>query len=251
MDGPVAPLDVTSGTTLQEALNGFDRDEALMKYQEKVDFEDLNDIEEEESDSLDAPVPEDETAEQRKERRAKERKRALERRQKKEQNKQKQQSKVRSEGEPFMYTWKAPKEGWYRVCVHAPSSQISAEIDLRKETEAGGLNENGHVFTKEEQELDEEDKLMDHDTAAEEGIKDEDFASTRDKLKTLRRLLADIQSKQQQERHRLIVHSATNEHSHSRMVLGSLVETCLFMLVTGHQVWTIRRWFRGAPVLGR
>jgi formate dehydrogenase maturation protein FdhE len=103
----------------------------------------------------------------------------------------------------------------------------------------------------EQKEVSDEDRLMDEDSAVMEGIKDEDFDSTKDKLKTLRRLLADIQTKQQQERHRLIVHAATNEHSHSRMVLSSLLETILFMAVTGFQVFTIRRWFKGAPVLGR
>ena len=99
--------------------------------------------------------------------------------------------------------------------------------------------------------LNEEDKLLEEDTASEEGIKDEDFQATRDKLRQLRRLLAEIHSAQQKERRRLIVHSATNKHSHSRMVLSSLMETMLFMAVTGYQVYTIRRWFRGAPALGR
>jgi len=93
--------------------------------------------------------------------------------------------------------------------------------------------------------------MLEEDTAVQEGIKDEDFQSTREKLKSLRRLLADIQNKQQQERHRLIVHAATNEHSHSRMVFGSLMETLLFIVVTSFQVYTIRKWFKGAPVLGR
>lgn len=115
----------------------------------------------------------------------------------------------------------------------------------------GGVNENGHVFTYQEKALKEEDTYMQEDTAESEGIKDEDFQNTRDKLKTLRRLIADIQSKQSQERHRLMVHASTNEHSHSRMVLSSLLETVLFMAVTGYQVYTIRKWFRGAPVLGK
>jgi hypothetical protein len=92
--------------------------------------------------------------------------------------------------------------------------------------------------------------MMEADTAAEEGIKDEDFVSTREKLNTLRQLLAEIQNKQQQERHRLVLHAATNEHSHSRMVLSSLLETLMFLIVTSFQVFTIRRWFKGASVLG-
>lgn len=115
----------------------------------------------------------------------------------------------------------------------------------------GGLGEDGHVLTYEAKTMQEEDKLLEEDTAVEEGIKDEDFQATREKLRQLRRLLADIHSAQQKERRRLIVHAATNKHSHSRMVLSSLMETMLFMAVTGYQVYTIRRWFRGAPALGR
>jgi pyridoxine/pyridoxamine 5'-phosphate oxidase len=106
------------------------------------------------------------------------------------------------------------------------------------------------VWTHEQKLLDEEEQLMEEDTAAEEGIKDEDFVSTREKLNTLRQLLAEIQNKQQQERHRLVLHAATNEHSHSRMVLSSLFETLMFVVVSGFQVYTIRRWFKGASVLG-
>ena len=115
----------------------------------------------------------------------------------------------------------------------------------------GGLGEDGHVLTLEGKTMKEEDKLLDEDTAAEEGIKDEDFYATRDKLRQLRRLLAEISSAQQKERRRLIVHSATNKHSHSRMVMSSLMETALFMAVTGFQVYTIRKWFGGGPALGR
>lgn len=124
-------------------------------------------------------------------------------------------------------------------------------MEMRKESELGGLDEEGHVLSYEEKTMNEEDSELDKDTASEEGIKDEDFQETRDKIKDLRRLLNEIQSMQQKERRRLSVHAETNEHSHSRMVLGSLVETLLFMAITGFQVYTIRKWFSGAPALGR
>jgi emp24/gp25L/p24 family/GOLD len=124
-------------------------------------------------------------------------------------------------------------------------------MEMRKETDLGGLDEDGHVKTYEEQRMVEEDKELEEDTAVEEGIKDEDFQETREKVKDLRRLLNEIQTMQQRERRRLTVHAETNEHSHSRMVLSSLLETLLFMAVTGYQVYTIRKWFSGAPVLGR
>lgn len=129
--------------------------------------------------------------------------------------------------------------------------QVVAEMEMRKESELGGLDEQGNVLSYEERTMNEEDSELDMDTASEEGIKDEDFQETRDKIKDLRRLLNEIQSMQQKERRRLSVHAETNEHSHSRMVLGSLLETLLFMAITGYQVYTIRKWFSGAPALGR
>jgi len=259
-DGPI-PEDernkIDSGTALQAAIkkldHGYDKHQNSISVSEVVDFEHLN-LGEDEDDDEDATkdeIPEDETVEQRRERRAQQRRKALEARQRKDQRKIKQRQKVREEGEPFQKTVKAPADGWYRYCVKATWYQVTAEMDLRKESELGGLDEEGHVWTMREKAMNDEEQFMEEDTAASEGIKDEDFQSTRDKLKTLRRLLADIQSKQSQERHRLIVHAATNEHSHSRMVLSSLLETILFMAVTGFQVYTIRKWFRGAPVLGR
>ncbi len=126
---------------------------------------------------------------------------------------------------------------------------------MRKASELRGIDPStGHVYSYEQKALRDEEVYLSLDTKGEEavnGIKDEDFEETRDKLHKLRHLLADIQEKQQAESHRLALHAATNEHSHSRMVLNSLMETVLFMAVTGFQVYTIRKWFSAAPVLGR
>lgn len=122
---------------------------------------------------------------------------------------------------------------------------------MRKFSDLGGMDEKGNVISYEERIMKEEDTELDEDTASQEGIKEEDFQETRERVKTLRRLLNEIQSMQQKERRRLTVHAETNEHSHSRMVLSSLLETLLFMSITGFQIYTIRKWFSGAPVLGR
>lgn len=265
-EGPIGPPDIESGTQLAQEVQAFekskhrrDHDNTMIDFSQDVDFEHLNlgEFHDDGDDFYDDDGLDDDqalaelTSEERKQRRQKQRKRALQNRQRKERQVNTQKKKVREEGELFVRTFKAEAKGWYRFCIRGTWYQVVAEVDLRKESELGGVTEAGHVFTFEEKAVAEEDKLMEADTAVEEGIKDEDFASTKDKLKSLRRLLSEIQSKQQQERHRLIVHAATNEHSHSRMVLGSLLETILFMVVTGVQIMTIRRWFKGAPVLGR
>lgn len=124
---------------------------------------------------------------------------------------------------------------------------------MRKSSDLGGMDKkSGHVFSYEDHSMKEHERLMAEDTASqEEGVDDKDFESTRAQLGRLRRLLNEIEKKQSQERHRLLVHKATNEHSHSRMVLSSLMETVIYMIITGFQVYTIRKWFSGAPVLGR
>lgn len=290
-DGPVAPMEASSGNELFGAIEAFDRDfvaneELNIVREEVVDFEHLN-IKDEYKDDEDgddlikSAQAKDMSPSERKRLKDKQRKKILVKRQKQEQQRLHQHRKVREEGQAYQLSMTVPKSGWYRFCVNGnfhqvrtisitwqviareescqrliclflpPSCQVTAEIELRKESELGGLGEDGHVLTYEAKTMEEEDKLLDEDTAGEEGIKDEDFQATRDKLRQLRRLLAEIHSAQQKERRRLIVHAATNKHSHSRMVLSSLMETMLFMAVTGFQVYTIRRWFSGAPSLGR
>lgn len=82
------------------------------------------------------------------------------------------------------------------------------------------------------------------------GIKVEDLHSTKQHVTKLTKLLYEIKETQRNERHRLSAHKAVNEHSHSRMVLNSLFETIFYIIVSGFQVYTIRKWFSGAPILG-
>lgn len=269
LEGPIANLDVESGTELYRKGQEFSVDERNPRNQlsivEEADFEHLNDEIDDDDDSFDdddddddeddddSPInPDDPDADgKRRERRERQRKRFLDLKKKREQKKLSALKKIRQDGEPISKTKKAPVSGWYRMCVTSKWNQVVAEIEMRKESELGGFNEEGHVRTYEERKMMEEDLELEGDSASAEGIKDEDFQETREKVKDLRRLLNDIQTMQQKERRRLTVHAETNEHSHSSMVLNSLTETLLFMAVTGYQVYTIRKWFSGAPVLGR
>lgn len=267
LEGPIAELDVESGLELYAAGDEFEPDKRRRKSQlaisQEVDFEHLmdevlddDDHYDDDDDHLhndDEPIrPDDPNAdEKRRERRERQRAKFLELKKKREAKKMAMLKKIRQDGEPLLNTQKAPQAGWYRMCVISNWNQVVAEMEMRKESELGGFNEEGHVRTYEEQKMYEEDKELEEDEASAEGIKDEDFQETRDKVKDLRRLLNDIQSMQQKERRRLTVHAETNEHSHSSMVLNSLMETLMFMAVTGYQVYTIRKWFSGAPVLGR
>ena len=119
-------------------------------------------------------------------------------------------------------------------------------MEMRKSTELGAPDEDGHVPGLETEILFVEEQQLDVDAADEE-----DLAQSKKHIRDLNKLLIEIRSKQQKERHRLENHQEINLHSHSRMVLSSLMETALFIGVTGFQVYTIRKWFQGGPLLGR
>jgi len=59
-------------------------------------------------------------------------------------------------------------------------------------------------------------------------------------------------SKMRDHRFFLAVTETTAQHSHSRFVLLSVIETMFFMAITGYQIHTIRKWFSaGEPKLGQ
>jgi Na+/glutamate symporter len=76
-----------------------------------------------------------------------------------------------------------------------------------------------------------------------EGVKEEDLSKTKFQVMKMNRLLNEIKEKQMNERHRLALHKTVNEHSHSRMVIGSLIETVFYIAVSLYQVYIIRKWF--------
>mmetsp|Transcript_22562 Transcript_22562/g.27840 ORF Transcript_22562/g.27840 Transcript_22562/m.27840 type:complete len:324 (-) Transcript_22562:123-1094(-) len=156
----------------------------------------------------------------------------------------------RTEGEPWETTIKIVSPGWYRACVTGSWYQIDAEVEFRKESELGFNHHAERVNTYDEKVLHDVNKDIDADE--ESSGTEQEMGTTRNQLKVLNHLMAGIREKQRQEKRRLEVHAAINEHSHSRMVLGSLAETVLFIFVTGLQVFTVRKWFStGEPMLGK
>jgi hypothetical protein len=156
-------------------------------------------------------------------------------------------------GEAYQKTYQVEEDGWYRYCVLASNSVIEVEMELRKSSELGKPNsKTGHIQTQEHYDMVQREKklLKRMEAMPEEGVKEEDLQYTKHQISTLNRLLYDIKEKQTNERHRLAVHRAVNEHSHSRMVLSSLFETIFYIVVSGFQVYTIRKWFSGSPILG-
>ena len=158
-------------------------------------------------------------------------------------------------GEPYQKTIKVESPGWYRLCVHPKTSTIEVEMELRKGKDIDPRT--GHVpeligvethseihslFNKEDDEV----------ILAEEGaIKDEDLRATKEQLRILEKVYSDIISKQLEERRVWNWRTIKNQHLYSHLVLGNLVETLFYMVITGWQVYTIRKWFGGPSVLGR
>lgn len=158
-------------------------------------------------------------------------------------------------GEPFQKTYQIEEEGWYRYCIAAVTNVIEVEMELRKSSELGKPNaKTGHIQSYEHHDMIQREKnllkKMTEIKPEEEGVKEEDLQNTKNQISKLNRLLYEIKDLQKNERHRLSVHKAVNEHSHSRMVLNSLFETIFYILVSGFQVYTIRKWFSGSPILG-
>lgn len=132
LDGPIAPLSIDSGDALFTASESFrERGEDFITYSQVIDFEHLAPApEEEEEDTVpnddDGPLdPNDpDIANKRKARREKQRQRFLDAKAKRDARKLEQQQKIRQDGDPVIYTAKAPSEGWYRMCVQATWYQV-------------------------------------------------------------------------------------------------------------------------------
>mmetsp|Transcript_47974 Transcript_47974/g.71073 ORF Transcript_47974/g.71073 Transcript_47974/m.71073 type:complete len:344 (-) Transcript_47974:113-1144(-) len=154
------------------------------------------------------------------------------------------------DGSPWKKTVEVDVAGWYRGCLKATWFEINAEMELRKSSELGSPDKtSGHIMTYEHRAMLDNERLG--KTPPKDAATKDDLKVAGDMVRKLSRHLEQIKRKQSIERHEISVHSKINEHSRSRMVLGSLLETVLFIAVTGFQVYSIRKWFEGPAMLGR
>ena len=135
-DGPIASATVDSGLEVFTASESFNsKGTGFITHSEVMDFEHLAPAPEEEEDEAakdddEGPLdPNDpDIAQKRKERREKQRKKFMEAKAKRDQRKLELQKKIRQDGDPVLYTTKAPEAGWYRMCVQATWYQVSPDI---------------------------------------------------------------------------------------------------------------------------
>ncbi|KAL7435204.1 hypothetical protein ACHAXM_004506 [Skeletonema potamos] len=161
-------------------------------------------------------------------------------------------------GEPFQKTVMVESPGWYRLCVTAKWGDIEVEMELRKSSTYGPIDKHtGHVpgsdaaLTHSEihhlYEKEDDATVL----AEEEAIKTEDLTTTKEQLRILEKVYQDIITKQLEERRVWNWRTVKNQHLYSHLVLGNLVETVVYCVISGYQVYTIRKWFGGGPSLGR
>jgi hypothetical protein len=134
MDGPLAPLAVDTAEGLQSAINAYtDKEEETnsISFSEEVDFEHLkaeisedDDEGEEDEDEEHIDEKDPDAADKRRKQRERRRERFMEAKKKRDEKRALMQKKIREDGEPFVKTFKAPRPGWYRVCVEATSYQV-------------------------------------------------------------------------------------------------------------------------------
>lgn len=271
LEGPLSPDNITSGVELQAMVGTFEHSHhdfgrGYQKIEEDVNFEKLasepsDDIEFGDDDDNvfenfdDEKMSEEEIqkhVEERRQRARMARKKALEAQRKR--AARMLANNVVKDGEAVQRTLTAKSTGWYRACVKGNWYPINAELEMRKGSDMEGVDpDTGHVYAYTDFEELEENVFLDEASATEEvgAVSDGDFDAVKGQLQHLRHLVSLIQNKQSTERRRLTVHAVSNEHSHSRMVLSNLFETLLFMLVSGFQIYTIRKWFKGGQILAK
>lgn len=80
-------------------------------------------------------------------------------------------------------------------------------------------------------------------------IREKDLEESKARLKYLHELTSEMMAKQHDHMNRIRSNSASAERSNAEMMRSSGVETALFAVITGFQVWTVRRWLTGQTLL--
>ncbi|GMH61079.1 hypothetical protein TrST_g376 [Triparma strigata] len=148
----------------------------------------------------------------------------------------------------YLFTFPSPHLGVYRICaVNDVSPWTSKIVSLSLRTSPpsipSNLDPSGHVLEPDD---------------VDASIPDPHLATTKETgeilkiLKSLNHKMSSVDKKQKTEKNRLSLHSNLNERSHSRMVVGALIETVFFIGCMGGQIWILKYWFegRGLPQFG-
>lgn len=179
-----------------------------------------------------------------------------------------------AEVKAFEQTMQLSAEGWYRLCVNGvDSTPVLVEIDMRSMNNFRGIDrDTGHVYTYAKRKMLDEAALLedespesegaeDHNTYAssteeqakiiENQIRENDLKQSKNYMRELMELTSTMSQQQQAHMARIRSHAGSAQRNHENLVWSSKVETLLYAIIMGFQVYTLRRWLLGNSMLGR
>jgi hypothetical protein len=104
-------------------------------------------------------------------------------------------------------------------------------------------------FAKEE----EENRLAEEELRSEiaDQVKDYDLEATRNLLSEMNSMVMQLQTRQGAFMKRSKGHELQARRNYRRIVRSGMMETLLYLLITGYQVYTIHSWLLSNSLLGR
>lgn len=135
------------------------------------------------------------------------------------------------------------KGGAYQVCVANDMNKITPKV-VQLSVRQRGKSKAASDKALKLQSPKVDNKLSPEDQAAAE-IKEREVSSLEASVKKLKSGLRKVRDKQMQERHRQAAHTAVNQDSNNHMVVGSLIETVVFIGTASFQIIFVRNWFEG------
>ena len=82
-------------------------------------------------------------------------------------------------------------------------------------------------------------------------VEDADLRQTREQIKVLNSITSDIMTEIQTRMTRIRAHEQSARRNSVNLAWSSKVETVLFALISGFQVYTMRKWLLQNSLLGR
>ncbi|KAL7539754.1 hypothetical protein ACHAXR_009575 [Thalassiosira sp. AJA248-18] len=181
---------------------------------------------------------------------------------------------TRAKIEPFEETNTIKAPGWYRLCVTSDYHALSVEMDIRSGNKLGGVDRStGHVYTYEARELLDEEKSIDEGISAEEEsqidantyasideelqkeienqVKEQHLHASKSQMKHLNTMVMEMKKKHTEHSNRIKMHKASGQRNYDNLIWSSKLETLLYIMITGMQVYTVRKWLLSNSLLGQ
>lgn len=153
------------------------------------------------------------------------------------------------EGLPWEKTIRVFAAGWYRVCVRATFGDVGVELDMRKSSENGEPNDefDGHVPVGDVA----PDFYVEEPPSVENAAEEKDLDRAKETIIALHRHIVNMKRQLEDEKHQGQIHRNIGENSSRRIYSSNIMETLFFFVISAFQVYTVRKWFSGGPLLGR